>query len=56
MPKDQLRLTERLLNLPHLLAMNAGIAEREMTIQVETADEPLTNRLNTFAICAARFR
>lgn len=38
-PKEQLQLIERLLNLPGVRVLNAEIAEREMTIQIETTDD-----------------
>ncbi len=41
--KEQLHLIERLLNLPDVRVLNVEISEREMAIQVETADD--------YAIC-----
>src|SRR5262249_49884440 len=37
-PKEQLQLIEQLLNLPGVRVLDADIAEREMTIQIESAD------------------
>ena len=42
-PKEQLQLIEQLLNLPGVRVLDADIAEREMTIQIETTDD--------YAIC-----
>ena len=38
-PKEQLQLIEQLLNLPGVRVLDADIAEREMTIQIETTDD-----------------
>jgi transposase len=38
-PNEQLQLIEQLLNLPGVRVLNAEIAEREMTIQIEATDD-----------------
>lgn len=38
-PKEQLQLIEQLLNLPGVRVLDADIAEREMTIQIESTDD-----------------
>jgi hypothetical protein len=38
-PKEQLPLIEQLLNLPGVRVLSAEIAEREMTIQIETIED-----------------